>query len=229
MNTVLITGANRGLGLEFCRHYLRKGWKVIATCRNPNKANSLIDLAESSSLDIHALDVQDEPSILRFAEQLSDHSIDLLINNAGVYGGSPQGIENIEKETWLTTLSVNTIAPFMLTRALLPLLRKGQQSKVAFLTSKMGSMEDNGSGRAYIYRSSKAALNAVIKSFSIDLAAEGIAVVALHPGWVRTDMGGPNGLISVEESINGLANVIDSLNATNSGRFLDYQGNEIPW
>ncbi len=228
MKTVIVTGANRGLGLEFCRQYLQDGFRVIATCRHPQQATRLIDLSEHGALEVMALDISDRNAVNRFASQIHQ-PIDLLINNAGVYGGSPQTIEHCEEENWLHTLKVNTVAPALITRALLPSLQLADNAKVAFLTSKMGSIEDNGSGGAYIYRSSKAALNAIIKSFAIDLAGKGISVVALHPGWVRTDMGGPNGLIDVEESIRGLIKVITELNLETSGQFFDYQGKRVPW
>lgn len=227
MNNVVITGANRGLGLEFCRQYLEKGYQVIATCRDKTKADSLNRL-DSKHLMIAKLDILDQQSVNEFCQSVSDMSIDLLINNAGVYGGSSQHLDGLELQQWLTTVQVNAMSPMFLTRALLPQLKRSTDPKVAFLTSKMGSMGDNGSGGSYIYRSSKAALNACIKSFSIDYA-NAIKTVALHPGWVRTDMGGPNGLIDVEVSVSGLIQVIEQLDFVNSGRFLDYQGKTIPW
>lgn len=227
MNTVVITGANRGLGLEFCRQYLEKDYRVIATCRDKNKAESLNRL-DCQQLTIAQLDILDQQSVSELGQSVSEKSIDLLINNAGVYGGSSQHLDGLELQQWLTTVQVNAMSPMFLTRTLLPQLKRSSDPKVAFLTSKMGSMGDNGSGGSYIYRSSKAALNACIKSFSVDYA-NAIKTVALHPGWVRTDMGGPNGLIEVEESVSGLIQVIDQLDFVNSGRFLDYQGKTIPW
>jgi NAD(P)-dependent dehydrogenase (short-subunit alcohol dehydrogenase family) len=229
MKSVFITGANRGLGLEFCRQYLKQGWKVMASCRNPETAHDLIQLSEKFALDIYPLDLSDETALKRVAVNLQGKPLDLLINNAGVYGGSPQDLAHCYTNQWLDTFAVNTIAPAKLTHALLPNLRLSEGSKVAFLTSKMGSMSDNSSGGAYIYRSSKAALNAVIKSLSIDLAAENIAVAALHPGWVKTDMGGPNGLINAEQSVSGLRQVIDQLSVANTGCFVDYQNQPIAW
>lgn len=229
MKTVFITGANRGLGLEFCRQYLEQGWKVFAACRHPEKAKALIELTENYALDIYPLDLSDEQAIARVAQHMEGKPLDLLINNAGVYGGSPQDLALCETSHWLQTFQINAIAPAKLTQSLLPNLAMVKGAKVAFLTSKMGSMGDNGSGGAYIYRSSKAALNAIIKSLSIDLAGQGVAVAALHPGWVRTDMGGPNGLINTEQSIKGLRQVIEQLTLSSSGCFVDYQNKPIPW
>ncbi len=229
MKTVFITGANRGLGLEFCRQYLKQGWKVIAACRHPEKANALIDLTENFALDIYPLDLSDEKAIARVANHLEGKPLDLLINNAGVYGGSPQDLAHCDTAHWLQTFQINAIAPAKLTQFLLPNLRLTDGAKIVFLTSKMGSMSDNGSGGSYIYRSSKAALNAIIKSLSIDLQNDGIAVAALHPGWVKTDMGGPNGLINTEQSINGLREVIEQLSMHNTGCFVDYQHKPIAW
>jgi NAD(P)-dependent dehydrogenase (short-subunit alcohol dehydrogenase family) len=229
MKTVFITGANRGLGLEFCAQYLRAGWKVIAACRNPDKAHSLIELSEKFALEIYPLDLEDEQAIKRVADHLDNQPLDLLINNAGVYGGSPQDLAHCTSERWLKTLMINAIAPARLTHSLLASLSLAENPKVAFLTSKMGSMSDNTSGGAYIYRSSKAALNAIIKSLSIDLSSQGIAVAALHPGWVRTDMGGPNGLIDAEQSVKGLRQVIENLSLETTGCFVDYLNQPIAW
>ena len=227
---ILITGANRGLGLEFCRQYLTQGDRVIACCRAPGQATQLLALQKQfPALVIEQLDIVNESEVQQLSEKYHDLALDCLINNVGYYGQTPQSLENCEQQDWLNTVQVNAIAPILLTRALLPSLKKATSAKVAFLTSKMGSIGDNGSGRSYIYRSSKAALNAAIKSLAIDYVDEGLSVIALHPGWVRTDMGGPNGLIEPEESITGLRNVIAELDSNSSGSFKDYQGKSIVW
>lgn len=227
MQHVLVTGANRGLGLAFCRHYLAQGYQVTAACRDPDAAEELQAL--TGALNIVQLDLADAESIQRLSSEFANSTLDILVNNAGVYGGSPQGLDDLESCPWLNTFLVNSVAPVLLTRALLPALQRSNSAKIAFLTSKMGSIGDNSSGRSYIYRSSKAALNAAIKSLAIDLAELNIPVIALHPGWVRTDMGGPNGLIDSKESIAGLSQVIDNLALEQSGCFVDYRGDSIPW
>jgi len=227
MKHVVITGSNRGIGLAFCRHYLSQGFRVSAACRNPDSASDLNALG--GELSVFSLDLASESSIEHFASQLVDQSVDLIINNAGVYGGTPQGLEDLLSQEWLNTLNINAIAPILLTRSILKHIDSSQSPKVAFLTSKMGSIADNTSGRSYIYRSSKAALNAAAKSLAIDLSSHKIPVVLLHPGWVRTDMGGPNGLIDTQESVAGMAQVIEHLDMSSTGSFFDYSGKTIPW
>ncbi|WMS86923.1 SDR family oxidoreductase [Pleionea litopenaei] len=227
MKHVVITGSNRGIGLAFCRHYLAQGFRVSAACRHPDSASDLKAL--SGELSVFSLDLASESSIENFASQLVDQSVDLIVNNAGVYGGTPQGLDDLSSKEWLNTLNINAVAPIFLTRSILNHIDSSQSPKVAFLTSKMGSIADNTSGRSYIYRSSKAALNAAAKSLAIDLSSHNIPVVLLHPGWVRTDMGGPNGLIDTQESVAGMAQVIDHLDMRSTGAFFDYSGKEIPW
>jgi NAD(P)-dependent dehydrogenase (short-subunit alcohol dehydrogenase family) len=231
MKTILITGANRGLGLEFVRQFLARGDKVVACCRTPNKAAELQAL-NNDGLDILPLDISNEESIRSLPGSLSgvltERKIAIFINNAGVYGQT-QTLDEADTEEWLQVFRVNTIAPFLLTRALLPLMDKQLPGKLLYLSSKMGSIADNGGGSTYIYRTTKTALNQVVKSLSIDLAGQGLLTAALHPGWVRTDMGGPNGLIDANESVAGLMQVIDDLDATTSGHFFNFDGAEIPW
>ncbi|WP_111977257.1 SDR family oxidoreductase [Algibacillus agarilyticus] len=230
MKTILITGANRGIGFSLTNHYASEGCKVFATCRNLHHAEDLLTLAkENENIIVHDLDVSEATSIKNLALELSGETIDILINNAGVYG--PKGIENhmITADEWLDVLRINTIAPFMVTQAFEANLARSHVKKIAFLSSKMGSMADNGSGGSYIYRSSKAALNSVVKSLSIDLVTKEIKVVALHPGWVLTEMGGPNALINTDESTLGLTKVIDNLTDEQSGQFISFDGTVIPW
>ncbi|ABC22745.1 SDR family oxidoreductase [Rhodospirillum rubrum] len=227
MSTILISGANRGLGLEFARQYRQEGHRVIGTCRDPGKAGDLLALGA----EVLPLDVADLAAVAGFGAVVGDQPVDLFINNAGVYGGrhSEQDLGEVDSRVWLETLVVNTIAPLKLTEAILPNLERAEAAKAVYLSSKMGSMAANSAGGAYIYRSSKAALNAVVRSLAADLADRAIVVAALHPGWVRTDMGGPDGDIDAGESIAGLRRVIAALATTDSGRFLAYDGGEVPW
>ena len=223
----VITGANRGIGLGFVKSYLATGAKVTAIVRSSDSEGELKQVAaESEQLRVLAGDLSDNSAIKKLAEQI-EQPIDCLINNAGAYGGKGQRLGAIDSQVWLDTFTVNTLAPYFLTEALLPKL--ASHARVAFVSSKMGSIADNGSGGAYIYRSAKAALNAAVKSLSIDLLERGIYTVTLHPGWVKTRMGGPNALISIEESVSGMTKVIAGLNADTTGRFVNFDGAEIPW
>ena len=227
MPTVLITGANRGLGLEYARQYADDGWRVVATCRNPETAMELTSL--QGEVEIHELDIENQEQTSYLANSLREEAIDLLLNNAGIYGSRPSKLGHIEYDTWENVMRINVMAPLRMCEAFVNHVANSKLKKIAIMSSKMGSMDDNNSGGSYVYRSSKAALNAVMKSLSIDLAPNGISVAILHPGWVRTDMGGPSGLINASESVSGLRKVIDSLNPENSGRFYNYDGSEINW
>ena len=227
MPTVMITGSNRGLGLECARQYADEGWRVIATCRNPGNAVELASL--KGELEIHALDISDHGQILSLADSLREEAIDLLFNNAGIFDPSPSQLVDIDYNAWENFIRVNVMSPLMVCATFSDHVAASDLKKIAIMSSKMGSIDDNNSGGSYIYRSSKAALNAVMKSLSIDLAPRGISVAILHPGWVRTDMGGPNGLIDAPESVDGLLKVIKDLNLKNSGRFYSYDGSEIAW
>lgn len=231
MNSVLITGANRGIGLQLVKHYCQQQWHVYATYRDEHQ-----DLLEYSKqfdhLTLLTLDVSCPDSINKLQHSMTGIELQLLINNAGIHGDRSHRFgattsQNIEK--WHQTISINTIAPMLITEALLQNLQTSPAAKVAFITSKMGSIGDNQSGGSYVYRSSKAALNAVVKSLSHDLQAQGISVAAIHPGWVKTRMGGPNGLIDVTTSVEGISQVIAQLTPDNSGQFLNYDGKTIPW
>ncbi len=231
MPTVLITGANRGLGLEFCRQYVRDGWKVVACCRNPDTSRALMELDKSRQhLTVWRLDVGDLAQIDDLASQLKGQPIDILINNAGVYGDTPKtAFGRIDYARWEEVLRINTLAPVKLTEAFTDHLRAGHSRLTVAVTSLMGSMGDNSSGGAILYRSSKAALNAAMKSLSFDLRAFGIGVLILHPGWVKTDMGGTNAPLGVEESVAGMRHVIDQFDPSLSGQFLNFRGEVQPW
>lgn len=225
---VLITGANRGLGLEFAKQYAADGWGVLACCRNLDNAQQLRAVANMhDNLQILALDVADFNQIDALALQLTNQPIDLLINNAGVYPDSAFG--DTHYDDWAQAFKVNAMASLKMAEAFVQHIAKSQLKKMATLSSKMGSIDDNTSGESYSYRSSKTAVNMVMKSLSIDLKPYGISVVTLHPGWVQTDMGGPNGLISAQTSVSGLRNVIENLNLENTGQFIAFDGKTVAW
>jgi len=228
MSTVLITGTNRGIGLEFTKQYAEAGWDVLACCREPGTANALNALTtQYANIKTFALNVANFTQVDALAQQLSNTAIDVLINNAGVYPSG--GLSDTEVENWLDSFKINSIAPLKIAIAFTPHIAKSQLKKLVTLSSKMGSIDDNTSGGSYMYRSTKTAVNMVMKSLSIDLKPSGIAVATLHPGWVETDMGGPNALIDTQTSVAGLRKVIDQLNLNNTGRFIAYDGKEIGW
>ncbi|MDG1292921.1 MAG: SDR family oxidoreductase [Pseudomonadales bacterium] len=230
MATILITGTNRGIGLEFTKQFLARGDSVIATCREPAAATELQTLNNKhNALSVLTLDVASPASMQAFVKQLEGVALDVFINNAGVYGPSSVRFGEVDADIWASVLNVNAIAPIMLSQMIMPNLRAGKDKKMLYLSSKMGSIDDNGSGAAYIYRSSKTALNCVVKSLSIDLAAEGFKAAVLHPGWVLTQMGGANALIDTQTSVLGMMEVIDGLSAEQSGGFYSYNGSSIPW
>ena len=228
--SILITGTNRGIGLEFVKHYLKNSEKVIATCRNKNSAKDLLKLKNTTNnLSLVELDVSNPNSINEFASKITNQPIDTFINNAGVFGPRNNEFGNFNAKEWLDVFNINTIAPLLITQKILKNLRLGKNKKLVFISSKVGSIEENTGGGMYIYRSSKTALNQVIKSLSIDFKDENFIAAALHPGWVQTDMGGPNAPIDTKTSVKGMAEVIDSLVLKNSGRFYNYDGSSIPW
>ncbi len=226
-STILITGANRGLGLQFAKQYADDGWRVHATCRDPDAAEAL-NAAASDRLTVHRLDIRDGAQVAAFARALAGEPIDVLLNNAGVIGDRG-AFGATDYAVWHETLGTNTLAPMRMAEAFADHVAASARKQMVFVSSRMGSIGDNGSGGSYVYRSSKAALNAVVKSLSIDLAARGVTAVAFHPGWVSTDMGGPNATIAPAESVGGMRAVIERLTPADYGRFLDYDGSEIPW
>ena len=232
MRTALITGTNRGIGLEFVRQYAVDGWRVFACCRNPAVADALNRLAAQypERVSIHPLDVTNHQQIEQLAQTLSNQAIDLLINNAGVYPPEQgDGFGKTDYAAWTHAFEVNTMAPLKMAEAFIQQISRSQLKTIVTITSKMGSIADNRGGGSYIYRSSKAAVNIVVRSLSIDLNASRIIAVLLHPGWVRTDMGGPNGLISVEQSVTGMCHVISGLKFEDSGKFYAFDGQIVPW
>ena len=230
MTNVLITGANRGLGLGFVKSFLEKNVNVICTTRNITGSKELLECKKKypNNLKILELDLLGENSENTLSDLLSDKPIDIFINNAGV-GSSIQRFGVVSLKPWLEVLKVNLIAPLTVTQSIIENIKKGSDKKIYFLSSQLGSIEENTSGGMYIYRSSKTALNQVVKSLSVDLKPMGITVISLHPGWVKTDMGGPNAPVSIAESIKGMMKVIETTDIRNTGTFLNYDGKGLPW
>ncbi|HWV14476.1 MAG TPA: SDR family oxidoreductase [Cellvibrio sp.] len=220
MNTVVITGANRGIGLALCKEYIAQGWQVIGLCRKASP-----ELLASATKVIEDIDVSDSASVNRLPELLANYSIDLLINNAGILKHDNLG--QLDTGNITEQFLVNAEAPIRVTEALLK--RLADKAKIAFITSRMGSIADNGSGGYYGYRMSKAALNAAAVSLSIDLKPRGIAVAILHPGYVQTAMVNFGGDITAEESARRLSQRIAALNLANTGSFWHSNGEKLPW
>ena len=228
---VLITGTNRGIGLQMVKIAVSKQWRVFACCRNVHDADKLSEVTRMSGglVSMHTMDITDKAQIQAVAYELRHESIDILINNAGVYGSMANRFGKTDDEDWLKTFRINTIAPMQVAEAFVEHVARSEKKVIASMSSKMGSMADNGSGDSYIYRSSKAALNAVMKSMSIDLEPRGISCVILHPGWVKTDMGGPYAEITARESVNQLFQTLEGVTLKDAGSFYEIDGSIIPW
>lgn len=218
--TAVITGANRGIGLELARHYASQGWQVIGVCRQSSQ-----ELDEVAAKVIDGVDVTTDAGIQKLTGELAGQSIDLLINNAGLLQDEKLG--SIDFDSIRTQMEINAYAPLRVAEALVDRIASG--GKIANITSRMGSIADNDSGGRYGYRASKAALNAFGKSLAMDLKPRGIAVAQLHPGYVKTRMVNFGGLITPEESAKGLAARIEGLNLENTGSFWHSNGEELPW
>ncbi|MSO65759.1 MAG: SDR family oxidoreductase [Alphaproteobacteria bacterium] len=223
MPTILITGANRGIGLEAARQFAAAGWTVHACCRDPAKADALKALKGTT---IHALDVADFDAIDALARRLKDIPIDVLLNNAGKNARVELG--KIDYDNWAELFRVNTMAPLRLAESFVEHLARSTKKLIINISSIMGSIADS-SGKWYPYRSSKSALNMVSKCLSVDLAPRGITVLSVHPGWVRTDMGGPTATVSPEDSVAGIKALIDRATPAVTGRFYAFDGKELPW
>ena len=220
MKHVVITGANRGIGLELARHYKSEGWRVTGVCRETSPELEMV--AEQV---VAGIDVTSKECVDRLVEALHGQVIDLLINNAGLLQDEHLG--SIDFDSIRTQMEINAYAPLRISEALLPNLKAG--SKIANITSRMGSIADNDSGGRYGYRASKAAFNAIGRSMAIDLKKSGVAVAQLHPGFVKTRMVNFGGLITPEESVAGLVKRIEALDLENSGSFWHCNGEELPW
>ncbi|MEZ5551216.1 MAG: SDR family oxidoreductase [Pseudomonadales bacterium] len=230
MTTVLITGANRGIGLEMTREYAARGDRVLACCRDSRAARDLAAIAAGSDVRVCEVQVSDGASVARLAASLDGEVIDLLINNAGTIGPeqADQTATRMDFEGWREAFEVNTMAPVRVMQALLPNLKASGKGRVATITSQLGSLAlDMPMG--YAYCSSKAALNKFMKLAAQDLRTEGIAVCVIHPGWVRTDMGGPNAQLTPRESATGIVDVLDRFSLANTGSFWKWDGEPHPW
>jgi NAD(P)-dependent dehydrogenase (short-subunit alcohol dehydrogenase family) len=231
MVTILISGANRGLGLEFASQYAAEGAEVFAACRSAASADSLRNIQKNAAkgFSVVEMDVTDLESIRRVAAQLNEVSIDVLINGAGIVGAPGQTSGNIDYKSWARVLDVNTLGPMRVLECFIEHIARSERKLVITITSAMGSFADNKAGGSIAYRSSKAAVNMAMRSAAIDLAPRGVSCVLIHPGWVRTDMGGPNAPLSPQESVSAMRQLIENLGPKNSGRFYSYDGREYPW
>jgi len=229
--TILITGANRGIGLELATQYAADRWRVLACCREPQMAKDLRSICETTSgrMSLYPLDVTDNERIHELAIQLKGEAIDILFNNAGIRGSDRQSFGNVDVEAWIQTLRVNTIAPLKMAEAFVEHVARSRRRIIAIMGSIMGSLSENASGNQYVYRSSKAAVHMVGRSLAVDLRSRNIITVLFHPGWVKTDMGGTSAPVSPGDSAAGLRQVLACLSQKDSGRFYDYEGNERPW
>ena len=221
---VLVTGANRGLGLEFVQQLKAKGYEVIGTARSPQKAVEL----EATGARVEQLDVADAASVAALAERLVDTPIDILINNAGMLNRADSTMDTLDFDVMERSFQVNSLGPLRVTQALLPNLNAGKGKTVVSITSRLGSIELS-TGGLYSYRTSKTALNQINKIMSSELAPQGFTCVVMHPGWVQTDMGGPNATLTKPESIAGMIGVIENLTPASTGKFFNYDGAELPW
>lgn len=224
---VLITGANRGIGLEFVRSWLERGSTVFACCRVPTTASALSSLQDQyqNRLQVVALDLMDEHSVDSMAEAIGNTKIDLLINNAGIL--EVETLDKLNFSSVLQQFRVNALGALMVTRALLSNLREG--AKIVNVSSRMGSLDDNTSGGYYGYRMSKAALNMATRSLAVDMKKRGVIVIAIHPGMVQTDLTRGYGMMTAAESVAEMNCVIDRLTPEQTGQFVQYQGTNVPW
>jgi NAD(P)-dependent dehydrogenase (short-subunit alcohol dehydrogenase family) len=231
MTAVLITGANRGLGFEFASQYAADGWRVFAACRDPTAASELQRLAQNSRnmLSIVALDVTDGESVRTAARQHEDVAIDVLINSAGIAGASGQTTGNVDYDSWTHVFDVNTMGPLRVIESFIDHIARSEGRLVVTITSGMGSLADNTTGGFIPYRSSKAAVNMVMRSAAIDLAPRRINCVLVNPGWVRTDIGGPKAPLLPQESVTAMRRLINTLGPKHSGKFYNYDGRKYPW
>ena len=236
--TIVISGANRGLGLQFAQQYALEGWRVWAGCRAPGQCAELASLAEQfpGKVDVVQLDVTSAASVRDVADALGDTPVDVLLNNAGTFGpdGIPAGLSyqrfgRIDYDVWSRILQVNLFGPMRLAEALSTPVALSRRKVIANMSSGLGSIANNDLGGIHSYRTSKAGLNALTKGLSVDLADLGVIVVSLAPGWCRTDMGGDDARVDPAESVTGLRHVIEALTPDSSGKFLDAQGREVLW
>ncbi|HEX5656446.1 MAG TPA: SDR family oxidoreductase [Polyangiales bacterium] len=226
MPSVLITGANRGLGLEFAKQYAEAGWRVFASARAISE--ELAQLGERhAQLTLHRLELGDEASVRALSRELTD-PIDLLLNNAGTMGPAQQSVGKLDAAGMLETLRINTVAPLVIANAFLEQVARSERKLLIAVTSGMGSIEET-SGGYHAYRASKAALNMTFRNLALDLRGRGVIAAVINPGWVQTDMGGRGAPTTVQDSIAKMRKVFDGLTSDDSGTFLDYKGGTLPW
>jgi NAD(P)-dependent dehydrogenase (short-subunit alcohol dehydrogenase family) len=226
MPTILITGAGRGLGLEFARQYAADGWSVIATVRDTKQGAELAKLGKA--VEVHQLDVTDLKGIARLANELKSRAIDVLLCNAGIIGLRTVPKSDGDYQIWMQALRVNALGPHALAQAFADHVAASEGKVIVVISSVMGSLT-RANGGSTVYRSSKAALNMVARNLAAEFSSRDIVVTAFHPGWVRTDMGGPSATLTPVESVTALRGVIGKLSAADSGRYLNYDGSPIPW
>lgn len=230
MARVLITGAGRGIGLQLAQEFIELGHEVIATVRSPQGRENLNRLADKyeSAVEVYDLDVTKEESVEAFSKVINTRTIDILINNAGVIGGDNQDVTNFDFAQWSRTFEVNAVSPMRVALGVLPAIRQSKPPKIVTLSSIMGSLARERTG-SIAYRSSKAAVNKAMQCLALELKPEKIGVYLIHPGWVRTEMGGPEADISVEESAAGLAATILGFTLEDSAKFWQYDGVLLDW
>ena len=225
MHNILIIGANRGLGLEFAKQYSNENHNVFATTRSKNDSKELNLI---KNIKVFELDLNSDESLDNFVQDVSSQKIDILIHNAGIFRDE-QLEEDLDINAWMNEMRINAVVPIILARKLKNNIQMSSDKKIIFISSQMGSIDDNYSGRFYFYRSSKSALNSAAKSLSIDWKEDGISILILHPGWVKTDMGGINAKLEIPDSISQMIRVIRDLNLDNSGSFVNYAGKKLEW
>ena len=225
MRTVVVTGASRGIGSEFVARFLANGWRVYAGYRSDMHR---LEVLSNENLICLKLDVTDNVSINDFVSKV-DGGVDLLINNAGVPDGRWRNIKEIDDEWCLEVLNINSIGPIRMVKALYDKMKKNSLSKIVMISSLMGSIEDCHSGRSYAYRASKSALNMFTVAMKNECLEDNIALLILHPGWVKTRMGGENAPVALETSVDGMMKIIDKYTLADSGRFLSFDGVDLPW
>lgn len=232
MERFLITGTNRGIGLALCRRLVQRGDMIFAACRQPEKADALRQLKQSYPDRLHLipLEVTDSAAVAESVNQVSAivDGLDVLVNNAAI-NPPGQSFDEVQFETMVHVFKTNTIAPFMIARAYLPLLKRGNRPRIINISSDMASLEWRTSGDDYGYCASKTALNMLTRGLSYDVKADGVICVPLDPGWVQTDMGSPDATLTPDESAQGVISVIDGLSEADSGEFLSYSGDRHPW
>jgi NAD(P)-dependent dehydrogenase (short-subunit alcohol dehydrogenase family) len=233
MSTVLITGANRGLGLEFARQYSADGWDVIATARNPKQSEELERLAKSKSVFLQVLDVTSNESVKHLAEVLNGRPVDLLILNSAIFTRGGNKLGELNYAGWRESFETNVLGVMRVAEALIENVAASKRKQIVAISTGMGSLQTLGTtigfGSAYQYRSSKAALNMAMSILTKEVEPKGISVLIFNPGWVQTDMGGPNAMLTPEQSIAGMRKVLDGNSMELTGKFLSYDGSTWPW